>query len=266
MSATKKKRMSLRGMVKLASWTIFGTLGCLAISLAYNWISFREMGGEALRQGMISATVLPIILAGPLFFYLTTKLRELAIANHKLALLAATDSLTACLNRGAFSARVDGWLMTGDEANSAQNGALLVIDADHFKKINDSHGHDQGDEALKIIANAIQASVRSGDLVGRLGGEEFGVFLPGATPESAQDVAERVRHNVGSTSFQPKGKSVPLSVSVGCATFVKPVDFSELFRVADERLYCAKNAGRNRVLTAHLAAHGQTPALVPALH
>jgi diguanylate cyclase (GGDEF)-like protein len=257
--------MSLRGMVKLASWTFFGTLGCLGISLLYNWMMFRDLGDEALRQGLISATVLPVILAGPLFFYLTKKLRELAIANHKLALLAATDSLTACLNRGAFSARVDGWLAASDEAGTSASGALLVIDADHFKKINDTHGHDMGDEALKIIANAIQSSVRSGDLVGRLGGEEFGVFLPGASPESAQDVAERVRRSVDSTAFQPAGKRVPLSVSVGCATFVKPVDFSELFRTADERLYCAKNTGRNRVLSAHIA-HNEMPTLAPALH
>lgn len=260
----QKKRMSLRGKLKLASWTFFGTLGCLGISLFYNWAMFRHLGEEALRQALISATVLPVILAGPLFFYLTKKLRELAIANHKLAILAATDSLTACLNRGAFSARVDGWLAAPAEAGP-DRGALLVVDADHFKKINDRHGHDQGDQALKIIANAIQASVRSGDLVGRLGGEEFGVFLPGATPESAQDVAERVRFSVGSTAFQPNGKAAPLSVSVGCATFVKPVDFSELFRVADERLYCAKNAGRNRVLMAHVG-HNEAPTLAPALH
>jgi diguanylate cyclase len=261
----KNKRTSLRGKLKLASWTFFGTLGCTVVSLTYNWIAFRPLGDEALRQGLISATVLPIILSVPLFFYLTMKMRELAIANRRLAILAATDSLTACLNRGAFSARVDGWLAAPDHPGGRDNGALLMIDADHFKKINDSHGHDQGDEALKIIANAIQSSVRSGDFVGRLGGEEFGVFLPGATPESAQEVAERVRRSVGSTPFQPQGKSVPLSVSVGCATFVKPIDFSELFRVADERLYCAKNAGRNRVLMAHVAA-GQAQTMASALH
>ena len=261
----RKKRMSQRGMIKLAGWTFFGTLGCLAISLAYNWYSFRDFDDAALRQGLISATVLPIILAGPLFFYLTKKLRELAIANHKLAILAATDSLTACLNRGAFSARVDGWLTGMLEPDAPETGALLVIDADHFKKINDRHGHGQGDEALKIIANAIQSSVRSGDFVGRLGGEEFGVFLPGATPESAREVAERVRCSVGSTEFRPNGQSARLSVSVGCATFAKPIGFSELFRVADERLYRAKNEGRNRVISTHVAgAHAGME--VPSLH
>ena len=97
-------RISVRGALKLAGWTLSGTLGCLAISLFYNWLSFRHMGGEALRQSLISATVLPIILAGPLFCYLTLKMRELAIANHRLHRLASTDALTACLNRGAFSA------------------------------------------------------------------------------------------------------------------------------------------------------------------
>ncbi|MBO6717396.1 MAG: GGDEF domain-containing protein [Rhizobiaceae bacterium] len=261
----KRKRISLSGKLKIAGWTFLGTFGCTAVSVIYTWIALRDLGGEALRQSLISAVVLPIILAGPLFLYITTKRRELEIANLKLAMLAATDSLTACLNRRAFSARVDGWLAAPAQTDAPVTGALLVVDADHFKKINDNHGHDIGDEALKAIANAIQASVRSGDFVGRLGGEEFGVFLPGATPEGAREIAECVRRGVGSTIFHPKGELVRLSVSVGCATFVKPADFSVLFRIADERLYRAKNEGRNRVLTAHLSDR-ETPTLVPALH
>jgi diguanylate cyclase len=259
------ERISVRGALKLAGWTLSGTLGCLGIALLYNWLSFRHMGEEALRQSLISATVLPIILAGPLFCYLTLKMRELAIANHRLHRLASTDALTACLNRGAFSAIVGEWLDT-EPADTERTCALLVVDADHFKNINDNHGHDQGDEALKIIAAAIRSAVRDGDLVGRLGGEEFGVFLPGASEVSARAVAERIRISVSKSEFKPRDRRCTISVSVGCATLERPSDFSELFRVADERLYMAKRAGRNRVVAAHISENAAETARVLALH
>lgn len=262
---SSKRRKSLLGALIIAGCTLAGTLACLAVSLTFTWYTSRHLSDEALRQGLFNATVLPIILAGPLFLYISGLTRELIIANRRLAIIAATDSLTAVLNRGAFSARVDGWLtaLGGDEAENT--GAMLVIDADHFKKINDGHGHIHGDEALKIIARAIQSSVRSRDLVGRLGGEEFGVFLPGASPRSAHEIAERVRTSVNSVPFSPNGEKVPLSVSVGCATFVKPVSFSEVFRTADEQLYRAKSAGRNRVVSAHLQV-GRLSSAAPVLH
>jgi diguanylate cyclase len=258
-------KISVRGALKLAGWTVFGTLGCIVIALIFNWYTTRHLGEAALRQSMVSAIVVPIILAGPLFFYLTLNLRKLAIANHKLRELASTDTLTACLNRGAFSTIVDGWL-DAEKADPALAGALLVIDADNFKDINDRHGHDQGDEALRIIANAIRSAVRGGDLVGRMGGEEFGVFLPGASEISARAVAERIRTAVCRSDFRPRGRACPLSVSVGCASFDRPVGFSELFRTADERLYMAKRAGRNRVIAAHISGKATDVARARALH
>ena len=126
-------------------------------------------------------------------------------------------------------------------------GALLVIDVDHFKRINDSFGHDSGDEALKVIAETIRGAVRAVDLVGRIGGEEFGVFLPGTDPNRTLAVAERIRAAISAAEFSPTGSRVGLSVSVGGATFADQASFSELFRRADQRLYAAKLNGRNRV-------------------
>ena len=85
----------------------------------------------------------------------------------------------------------------------ADRGALLIIDADHFKTINDNFGHLTGDEALLLIASAIGRGVRSGDILGRIGGEEFGAFLVGATQEEAKRVAERIRSEVELIRFQP---------------------------------------------------------------
>ena len=239
--------ISSRGRWKLARWTVCGTLGCLAISLPFNYLAFRGLGADAMRQGLISATILPVILAGPLFYYLTLKLRELKIVNQKLEVVASTDRLTACLNRGAFADRAEASLGMPDARTKKPGGALLVIDADNFKSINDSHGHVEGDQALRMIAASIRGSVRSTDLVGRLGGEEFGVDLPGATVENAADIAERIRIAVTAVPFRPRGRPHALSVSVGGAVFESPIGFSELFRIADRRLYDAKASGRNRV-------------------
>lgn len=238
--------ISRRGWARLARWTVFGTLGCIAIAVTFNYVFFSLLAPAALVPSLISATIIPVILAGPLFFYLTTKLRELAIANHKLNDLASTDSLTGCLNRGAFTRMVDGFLETGN-GSLPPVGALLVIDADHFKAINDRFGHHRGDEALSLIATAIRTSLRRGDLIGRIGGEEFGVLLPGAGLVEAETVAERIRRTVNSLEFTGNGDRHDLSVSVGGAAFGRPMSFGELFRIADERLYAAKNTGRDRV-------------------
>lgn len=239
------KDLSPRGWWLLARWTGFGTLGCIVFAQTANWIMFRELGQPALGRAIFSGTIIPLMLAGPLFFYLTLKLRELAIANHRLAKAATIDSLTGCLNRGAFAAHVEATLARAGETG---RGALMVIDADRFKRINDSVGHGNGDEALRLMATAIRSAIGSEDVVGRLGGEEFAVFL--AQESDAAKTAQRVRRAVETIRFTPNGAFWPLTASIGCVTFAASLPFSELYRIADELLYEAKRAGRNRVVTA----------------
>jgi diguanylate cyclase (GGDEF)-like protein len=194
--------------------------------------------------GSIASLALPIILGGPAMFYMQLRSAQLAEANRKLEALAATDWLTNCLNRRAFTTRVDATL-GGDHADGH---ALLVIDADHFKTINDRFGHHRGDEVLQLIAEAIRSSVRDGDLVGRLGGEEFGVFMPGANDIVAHHVGECIRKAINGLFVRSEDVAQRLSVSIGGATFAGAIGFAELFRTADRRLYEAKRLGRNRVL------------------
>lgn len=194
--------------------------------------------------GSVASMVLPIVLGGPAMFYMQLRSAQLAEANRKLEALAATDWLTDCLNRRAFTTRVDAALGSGRN----EGNALLVIDADHFKTINDRFGHHRGDEVLQLIAEAIRASVRDGDLVGRLGGEEFGVFMHGANDIIAMHVGERIRKSINALFVRSEDIAQRLSVSIGGATFEGTIGFAELFRVADMRLYEAKRQGRNRVL------------------
>jgi diguanylate cyclase (GGDEF)-like protein len=194
--------------------------------------------------GSIASMVLPVILGGPMMFYMQLRSVQLAEANRKLEALAATDWLTDCLNRRAFTTKVDAALGGGH----ADGNALLVIDADHFKTINDRFGHHRGDEVLQLIAEAIRANVRDGDLVGRLGGEEFGVFMHGANEIIAGHVGERIRDAINALFVRSEEIGQRLSVSIGGAAFQGDIGFAELFRVADKRLYEAKRQGRNRVL------------------
>jgi diguanylate cyclase (GGDEF)-like protein len=240
------KGISKHGWRQLAAWTGFGTLGCVAVSAAINFMVFVRMGGESLHLSMVSATIIPVILAVPLFSYLTLKLRELAVANRKLEDAATTDRLTMCLNRTAFAAMVEA-RMGRDGRAACSRGSFLVIDADHFKAINDRYGHDQGDEALQLISAAIKSALRSDDLFGRLGGEEFGVFLPGTSETDAVGVAERIRAKIKATSFRPDGNEHVLTVSVGGAAFSPLPGFAEMFKIADRSLYEAKHGGRDRV-------------------
>jgi diguanylate cyclase (GGDEF)-like protein len=203
------------------------------------------MSEAELARAVLVDIFLPIGLAVPMLLFLTIKLRELAIAHSTLALHASTDSLTGVLNRGAFTALVEGYLT--EVRAEERRGALLVVDADNFKSINDSYGHAHGDEALKAIARAIKGMLRNVDLVGRIGGEEFGVFLRQADLVTAQAIAERIRTAIERIDFAPDGKRFRLSVSVGGAFFDGDITFSELFRIADQRLYGVKQSGRNRV-------------------
>jgi diguanylate cyclase (GGDEF)-like protein len=170
---------------------------------------------------------------------------ELAETHRSFAEKARHDPMTGFLNRESFFAVLDGSRRRSDR------GALLLIDADHFKRINDGFGHLVGDEALVAIAAAIGRGIRSGDTIGRIGGEEFAAFLPGADDGDAAHVAERIRREVEGLRFLPAGHAaVTLTVSIGGTPCVADAGVSDLMRVADRRLYEAKRRGRNRAILA----------------
>ncbi len=257
---------SARGRARVYLFTSLGTLACIVVAFAIDSYSFET---ETWRWGENpwNNLIIPLVLAPPFFFYLLSKLRELAIAHHELMNVASTDSLTALLNRRAFTAMVEGYLqrVTNDQGkNQAVDsaGALLVIDVDHFKRVNDRFGHDNGDEALRVIAKAIKGVVRDIDLVGRVGGEEFGVFLPGLRAEGVNYVAERIRQEIGQAAFAPQGERYRLSASIGGAVFDGSASFSEIYRLADQQLYAAKRNGRDRVDISVMASPAAGPQMV----
>jgi len=247
--------LSPTGAFRVYLFTGLGTLVCIGISFAIDGYTF-ETGRWTLGDRWINNLVIPLVLAPPFFYLLLSKQRQLSLAHRELLSIASTDPLTNCLNRRAFSTLVEAYLDRFDNQPGCGDGSLLILDVDHFKSVNDRFGHDTGDEALRLIADLIKANVRDLDLVARLGGEEFGVFLPGLDAGRTHTVAERIRDAVQAASFAPVGERYSLSLSIGGVTFRPPVTFPELYRGADRRLYAAKHAGRNRI---DIVGHGSLP-------
>ncbi|MDB5028169.1 MAG: diguanylate cyclase [Candidatus Eremiobacteraeota bacterium] len=179
----------------------------------------------------------------------------LADRNRALSALISLDGLTGIANRRSF----DGALLRAWDRARRSHAALgvLMIDVDHFKRYNDTHGHQAGDEILRRVAQAVHAAVlRPDDVAARYGGEEFAIVLPLAEGEASRVVGERVRHNVRALAIPyPEAPSGIITVSVGVAS-TRPaesgIDPGELLASADQALYQAKREGRDKVIMAPL--------------
>ena len=128
-----------------------------------------------------------------------------------------------------------------------------------FKKVNDHYGHPIGDKALTLVADALKSTVRDHDMIGRLGGEEFGILLTHVTLEDAHYIADRIRRSVANTYFVHLGQHISLTVSVGGVVFLGDAEYSTIYKAADANLYEAKQTGRNRsVITQIPSVHPST--------
>ncbi len=162
--------------------------------------------------------------------------------------MARRDGLTGILNHQHFMHEAEA--LVAEQAKKPGNVVLALIDLDHFKHINDTHGHVTGDQALRHIVSVVQSWLRPGDLFGRLGGEEFGLLLTGCEDDECIAVAEHIREAVATSPLRLDGEPIVVTASIGMA-FAGQVGFnlSRLFHHADATLYAAKRAGRNRVMT-----------------
>ena len=159
---------------------------------------------------------------------------------------ASTDGLTGLVNRRAFDEHLKRLL--NETERFGQPLALLLADIDHFKKINDTWGHEAGDEVLRRVARKLTEGVRTVDVCARYGGEEIAILLPQTALAGATDLADRLRHAVGATPVKFKGEEIAVTVSLGVASYPDSVRQRDgLFRAADRALYEAKRAGRNCV-------------------
>lgn len=225
--------------------------GVAAAFVAVRGVVFVALGGQTIPTVMTDTSwvnlatpmllgVLPVV--GTTAFLLMCSERVRRQWEHA----ASTDHLTGLANRRTLA-------QAGEQRfRRAQQGAMAlavaVADIDHFKSINDTHGHDVGDHALKHVATALAQACRATELPGRQGGEEFLVMLDVQTPTEAVAAGERLRQAVAATPYQGEGLCLPITVSIGVALLnASDRSFDRLVMRADTALYAAKAGGRNRV-------------------
>jgi len=190
-----------------------------------------------------------------LLFTISTAFILLAMAKERTELrhrtAAMVDPLTGIANRRAFLQEAS--LLIKRHIGNPRPIAVLLLDLDHFKSINDRFGHAIGDRVLTIFADAARNSMRGSDLIGRLGGEEFAAMLIDTSRDKAVAVAERIRKGFAQVAQDVDTRPVCATVSIGVVHCLEPtLDLPDLLAQADHALYCAKERGRNRVEVASL--------------
>lgn len=237
----------------LASWSLASLkraallfaivlIGVEAMVVAYYW----DAGSERLTFELAMSAVIATTVGLPVILYVVSQHERLRQLSERLAYLSSTDQMTGLLNRQTFVERLGMHFHRIGRERSC--GVVAYVDADHFKRLNDRYGHALGDKVIQLLAQHIRAATRKGDLCGRLGGEEFGIFLAGATLEEAGAIAERLRREVNASERELAIPGLSISVSIGIAAHKPGESALETMREADRSLYAAKNEGRNAVV------------------
>jgi diguanylate cyclase (GGDEF)-like protein len=196
---------------------------------------------------LFTATMLPI--AGTFGIFMMTNARlthELQLTEEGLRTMATTDSLTGTLNRRSFIEMALHEQFRAKRANFPMT--LIMIDIDHYKKINDKYGHQIGDYMLCVITDTLRLHLRACDLLARWGGEEFLILLPDADSDDSRVVAERLRDAIATLTIPVATGTASVTISLGCTAWLSDEDFDLAMTRADLALYQAKDQGRNRVV------------------
>jgi diguanylate cyclase (GGDEF)-like protein len=188
---------------------------------------------------MVIAGLIPLFITPPIAFVVLNLLRVQGEMIGRVHARIMFDMMTGLHNRNHF--------LDSMRASHA-SGPIMIVDADHFKAINDNHGHAVGDEALRILANAIRQTVGHHGIVGRLGGEEFGIFMPAKDRQDGHAMADAVCAAVRSLTPLIAGHPVRLTVSIGCSYHRSTNVIGHSLKKADDLLYRAKAEGRDRAV------------------
>jgi diguanylate cyclase (GGDEF)-like protein len=232
--------MQLRGaLVALVSlWALYVALD------AFMWTV--EPLQPISRNALLAVHLFNLSVVFAMFSYLSFfYLKIVSSAQRKLRHMASTDPLTGLFNRWHMIDLAEKELARYQR--SQHPIGLLLLDIDHFKSINDSHGHEVGDKVLVAVANTIKADLRSQDLIARWGGEEFLVLLPDTDLEQARASAERIRQALMQKRWSFGDQSVAVTISVGVSEFQEDDGLQSAINRADRALYSSKDNGRNRV-------------------
>jgi diguanylate cyclase (GGDEF)-like protein len=216
----------------MLTWLLVCLLRSLTVEVEQDWVLSGYLVSQVLWPGIMAAYGLCVI---------TGYLEETQL---RLKAEAVLDPLTGQLNRRGLNETVAACLAYLQR--NRQPAALLMIDLDHFKRVNDQLGHDGGDVVLVEAARAIKAMLRQSDILARFGGEEFLIFLPSADQQIATITAQRLLQGIRELSWPATlPADFKLTISIGVSVFAQDYDFSRQLRLADQALYRAKQNGRN---------------------
>jgi len=241
-------RGSITNTRELTRYVASVTALCVAIALAVdvtNQLVFFVDWPTCLRSWSIT-TVLVLALAVPISRVIGKAQLELYRAKQIAEALGRTDQLTGLANRRAF--------MEAVAEQKPEALALVIVDIDRFKRVNDSYGHLAGDEVIRSVAEAMAAELAEFGLVARVGGEEFALLVSNAPAEIVEKRLAAFRERVAATPVLTQGHAVQVTISGGVAVRHAGESFEQLYSSADRALYAAKAAGRNRVLSADAVA------------
>ncbi|MBC3457684.1 GGDEF domain-containing protein [Pseudomonas mosselii] len=220
----------------------------LIVAVAQNLMHFSIPQSESGVTTLMSARLgIAMLVLGPLVLACVSSANRSLMA--RLAHQATIDHLTGTLSRSAFTRRANA-LLDSRQHTPQLPLTLMMLDIDHFKTINDRHGHGVGDQVLRQFAMTLQDQLHDGELFARLGGEEFVIIVPGLAPELARFTAERLRRAVQDLHIVQPEQALRITVSIGlsgCAADTPAPSLDELLASADQALYRAKAQGRNRV-------------------
>lgn len=209
--------------------------------------------GEIQQGILLFVGVLAIILLSVFstaYVFMRKAVKKMAYQQEMLEELATVDAITGLYNRAEITRRMEAEWQRYKRCSSKQSSfALLMLDLDHFKKVNDNYGHLVGDKLLQLVAHRLMGELRSYSAIGRYGGEEFIALIPDISYESAEQVAERLQRLVSQSGYELLGYKISMSVSIGFAV-AEPTDLNldTLIKRADDALYEAKRSGRNCVV------------------
>jgi len=222
-------------------------------SLCVTTIAITALNSQGFSLNLEMAAILSVCVAmavaPPIIWFLVDLLLRVHAVEQEMRSLASYDSLTGLLSRHAFF----------DSANNYESLAkrekatfsVIIIDLDHFKKINDRYGHPAGDAVLKLFADVCNSVARRSDIIGRIGGEEFAIVLPSTTTAEALEFSDRLHTAINKAVLTFKDKAIRYTASIGLTEFDSTTEDSldELLARADLALYQAKQAGRNQTAT-----------------
>lgn len=233
----------LRGTT--SSWLAGGGAAAFGLGLAAAAVTNAVSSNMSATGSALLAGGVGLAVALPLLYTCRRMALRIAALRKEVQYLGQRDGLTACLNEPTFSALVDTYADRRTAGSDPTRGTVLLIHVDDLPIVNDRFGYSWGNEALARVSAAIRATVRQGDIVGRVSGNQFGVFLPGADEENAKAVADRIHEGVTGLDFFPAGVRYPLSIRAGAVIVADRAKFDDLLKAAVGTLEMTRGQGED---------------------